>query len=314
MGELIARLSHATGLSILDVSKIVQTAPRRYKCYLIPKRSGGMREIAQPARELKALQYALIDLILKDLPVHASATAYRTGKSILDNARVHQGNSAILKLDFKDFFPSIHSVDWRKYCAKHELLDSQDVEVSSQVLFRRAKREKTLKLSIGAPSSPVLSNILMFDFDSRVADECAKRRVNFTRYADDITFSGQRIGILKDMLKVVQVAIRETVCPRLHINPKKTNFVTTKYRRSVTGIVLSNDGEAGIGREKLRLLRARVFRALKGHCDEDEMRSLGGYLAFVQGVDFSSFAKIQEKYGASAISQLMLKSQVKQPD
>ncbi len=305
MGDLVTRLCHATGLSIADVRRIVLTAPRRYKTYMIPKRSGGLREIAQPARELKALQYVLLDEWLSKLPVHESAVAYRTGLSIADNARIHAGSSAILKMDFKEFFPSIHAVDWKRYCRKHDLFDADDIEISSRILFRLAKREKTLKLSIGAPSSPMLSNILLFEFDAMVADEASRRGIRYSRYADDITFSGQRIGLLKDMLKVVQSSIRDTPCPKLQINSEKTNFVSTKFRRNVTGLVLGNDGEVGIGREKLRLLRSRVFRALRSQLPEDEILSLAGYLAFVRGADPASFSKLQEKYGSAQIDRIM---------
>lgn len=306
LGELITRLSRSTGLSVMDVSRIVQTAPRRYKSYRIPKRSGGTREIAQPARELKVLQYVLMEEFLSKLPVHSAAFAYRAGLSITDNARVHAGDSAILKMDFRDFFPSIHGVDWRKYCMKHGVFDAEDILVSTQVLFRRAKREKTLKLSIGAPSSPMLSNILLFEFDERVTLEAERRRINFTRYADDMTFSGQRIGLLKDMVKVVQDAVRETLCPKLSIHSEKTNFVTTKYRRSVTGLVLANEGKVGIGREKLRLLRARVFHALQSKLAPEEMASLAGYLSFVRGADPESYSKIEGKYGSAAMDKIFL--------
>jgi RNA-directed DNA polymerase len=305
MGDLSKILSGITGLSMGDVNSIVVTAPRRYKTYFIPKRSGGLREIAQPARELKALQYALIEHTLSKLPVHLAATAYRTGASIADNAKVHAGDTPILKMDFKEFFPSIHAVDWRKYCIMNEIMDIEDIALSSQLLFRRAKKEKTLKLSIGAPSSPILSNILLYYFDEYVVNAASTRHIRYTRYADDMTFSGQRIGILRDMLKVVQSAVRETVCPRLQINNDKTNFVSTKFSRNVTGLVLGNSGEIGIGREKLRLLRARMFRALAGETTPEELRSLAGYLSFVRGADRSSFDKIVSKYGESGVSTIM---------
>lgn len=314
MGDLLIRIARDTGLSYADVSKIVSTAPRRYKTYMIPKRSGGMREIAQPARELKAIQYSLISDTLSKLPVHECASAYIQGKSIADNARTHAGSTSILKLDFRDFFPSIHAVDWRKYCQKHDIFDADDIIASSLILFRKAKKEKTLKLSIGAPSSPTLSNILLYEFDSYVEVQATRRGIRYSRYADDMTFSGQRIGILRDMLKVVSSSVRETLCPKLTVNPEKTNFVSTKYRRSVTGLVLGNDGEVGIGREKLRLLRARVFNALRGDLGPEEMRSLAGYLAFVKGADPASFEKILSKYGFAAVSGLMLSSKGELPD
>ena len=163
--------------------KIIRTAPSRYKTFQIPKRSGGMREIAQPAREVKLLQRALAGRILANLPIHSAAKAYRQGLSIRDNAKPHSGDSPILKMDFKEFFPSIRSADWEHYCVRNALLKQEDISYTSQILFRRVTGEHLLKLSIGAPSSPSLSNILLFDFDGLVADEAAKRGIVYTRYA-----------------------------------------------------------------------------------------------------------------------------------
>lgn len=305
MGELLKNMSIYTGLSPSDVLQIVKTAPRRYKTYFIKKKSGGLREIAQPARELKALQYVLMETFLSQLPVHAAAAAYRPGKSIADNAREHSGSTPILKMDFREFFPSIHSVDWKRYCVKNSILDDEDILLSSNILFRKAKREKTLKLSIGAPSSPMVSNIIMFEFDEIISREATKRKISYTRYADDMTFSGQRIGLLKDMTAIISRAVREARGPKLSVNQDKTRFITSKFQRNVTGLVLGNDGEVGIGRGKLRVLRSKVHHALSEGLTDMERLSLAGYLSFVKNVDIKSFEKIQIKYGEEKIRLLM---------
>src|SRR5690348_5091683 len=115
MTALLERLSAETGLRALDVQRIATSAPVRYKFYSIPKRSGGLRRIAQPAREVKALQRALQKILLDDLPVHQCAKAYRKGLSIRDNAMAHAENGPILKLDLQEFFPSLKSSDWVAY-------------------------------------------------------------------------------------------------------------------------------------------------------------------------------------------------------
>lgn len=305
MGDLLKMLSARTGLSPADVLQVVKTAPRRYKTYYIEKKSGGKREISQPARELKLLQYVLMEICLSQLPVHAAAAAYRTGKSIADNARIHSGGSPILKMDFKDFFPSIHAADWKRYCVNRSVFDDDDIAISSNILFRRAKRERTLKLSIGAPSSPMLSNIIMFEFDDIVTREAARRKIAYTRYADDMTFSGQRIGLLRDMITIIPKAVREARGPKLSVNQEKTKFVSLAFQRNVTGLVLGNGGEVGIGREKFRLLRAKVHRALVGDLTYEEKLSLAGYLSFVKDADPKSFGRIQARYGEDKIRLLM---------
>jgi len=119
MSALFQELVKATGIRALDLLRIMNTAPKRYKTYVIPKRAGGTRQIAQPAREVKIVQRALTQLLLNKLPVHPAATAYRPGMSILDNALPHAApNGPILKSDLRDFFPSIRSSDWVAYCRR----------------------------------------------------------------------------------------------------------------------------------------------------------------------------------------------------
>ena len=178
------------------------------------------------------LQGAIVIRVLGNLPIHDAAKAYRQGLSIRDNAKPHSGNGPILKMDFKDFFPSIRSADWEQYCTRNAILMGNDISYTSQILFRRVTGEHLLKLSIGAPSSPSLSNILLFDFDGLVAGEAAKRGIYYTRYADDMTFSGQRVGMLKDMVKVVEHSARQIGRPNLSVNGEKTTFVTASMRRS----------------------------------------------------------------------------------
>lgn len=307
MGNLINTLSVQSGLSPSDVRLILRTAPRRYKVYSIPKKSGGERIIAQPAREVKLLQRALMSTLLENLPVHENAKAYKMGTSLLDNAQPHSGQSPILKIDFADFFPSIHGIDWLRYCVQSAILDREDSVLSANLLFRLAKHERTLKLSIGAPSSPLISNILMYKFDEIILREATKRKISYTRYADDLTFSGQRVGMLKDMPGIVEKAIREAKGPRLSINKSKTTYVTSRFQRRVTGLVLANDGTVGIGRDKKRLIRSKVHRAINGKLDAKQASELAGYLAYVNSVDPELILSLESTYGIKVFGELIPK-------
>ncbi len=304
MSELIKMLSADTGLIESDLLAIIHTAPQRYRAFQIPKRSGGMREIAQPAREVKTLQRAIMDRVLRRLPIHDAAMAYREGISIKDNAALHAGHGPILKMDFKDFFPSIRSTDWEQYCRQHAVLAPEDVPYSSQILFRHSKGERILKLSIGAPSSPMLSNAILFDFDCLVADEAIKRSIQYTRYADDMTFSGQRIGMLKDMVRVVIDSAHQIQRPHLTVNDEKTTFITAARRRTVTGVVLANDGTVSLGRDKKRLISAQVHHAALGKLDATTMIELAGYLSFVNVVEPQFLSKLQAWYGNETIRKI----------
>ncbi|MGH6734581.1 MAG: retron St85 family RNA-directed DNA polymerase [Methyloceanibacter sp.] len=313
MTTLLRMLSSETGLSHEDLQRIIRTAPSRYKVFTIKKRAGGTREIAQPARELKVLQRVLIAKILDRLPIHEAATAYRRHRSIRDNASPHSGHGPILKMDFKDFFPSIRSEDWKFYCEKHEVLTSEDAAISSLILFRRARGERLLKLSIGAPSSPSLSNVLMYEFDEIVTKEAVRRGIAYTRYADDLTFSGQRIGMLRDMIHVVEKATHALTHPKLRVNDQKTTFVTTKFRRTVTGVILTNDGLLSLGRDRKRKLSAQVHRASLNQLSPEQLQILAGYLAFANVIEPTFLDRLARRYGADVVKTIQEAAQVPAP-
>ena len=106
MPSILEQMCHDLMLPRSTVEHLMQSAPHRYKVYDIPKRSGhGMRTIAQPAREVKRLQYWVLANCLADVPVHEAATAYREGLNTRSNAEVHVRNPYLLKLDFRNFFP-----------------------------------------------------------------------------------------------------------------------------------------------------------------------------------------------------------------
>jgi RNA-directed DNA polymerase len=297
MSELLHILSADTGLAESDLIRIIESAPRRYKTFFIPKRSGGLREIAQPARELKLLQRVLMQRVINFLPVHPAARAYRSGLSIRDNALPHAGDKPILKMDFVDFFPSIRSLDWERYCHDNKILSNEDLTISSSILFRRLKGERVFKLSIGAPSSPALSNVLMYEFDKRVWAESEKRKINYTRYADDLTFSGQRAGMLRDMIGEVGRITRRIEYPSLRVNVDKTTFITSSRRRTVTGVILTNDGKLSLGRDRKRLISSKIHYASLGKLDAEQTQELAGQLAFANVVEPDFIARLEHRYG-----------------
>lgn len=305
MSQLMPLLVRGTGLSVHDIARIVLNAPARYKVFSIPKRSKGVREIAQPARELKALQRILMNEFLNDLPIHNSATAYRKGISIRDNATPHAGGGALMKMDFKDFFPSIGAHHWNRYCDAHNLIpDEEDRWIASRIFFYRKKGKTALRLAIGAPSSPMMSNILMYEFDNFVQRALERDSVVYTRYADDITFSAPRTGHLNAVRPVVERAMARVPWPKLEINEEKTVVATRKFKRSVTGLVLANDGRVTIGREKKRIISATVYRFSQGRLDNDQSEELSGMLAYIHAVEPEFLESLRGRYGAELISDI----------
>jgi RNA-directed DNA polymerase len=305
MSKLIPILINATGLSERNVRMIIRNAPVRYKTYFIPKRNGNMRLISQPAREVKALQRALVTVILGRLPIHPSATAYRPGMSIRDNAATHAKNGPIMKFDFREFFPSILARDWRTYCETTSLFeDAEDILLSTNILFHRSKESTVLRLAIGAPSSPCLSNVLMFTFDTRISDLVSADHVTYTRYADDLTFSAKRTGYLTGVEKALRHVIHQTRSPSLTINESKTVLATKKYKRVVTGLVLTNDGTVSIGHVRKRAIRAAVHHASQGRLTEAGQAHLAGLFGFAQAVEPEFLGRLIDKYGATLIADI----------
>lgn len=304
MSEIVRVLSEASGLFPSLVREIINRAPVSYKWYTIPKRNGSKRLIAQPAREVKALQRALVDH-LKHLPIHSAATAYRPGLSIRDNALAHAAAGPIKKYDFSDFFPSIRSTDWRTYCHERKLFEAEeDVDLTTQLLFAKFVGRYPHRLAIGAPSSPWVSNVLMYEFDDRISRAVAEDHVTYSRYADDLTFSARRTGYLTGVDRTLRSVIRGLDSPKLTINDQKTVLVTKKYRRVITGLVLADDGRVTIGRDRKRELRAAIHHAQSGRLDAEEQAKLAGLLAHVKSVEPAYFNQLIARYGADLLKRL----------
>lgn len=302
MNKIVEALAIETGMDAGLVERIMRSAPGRYKTYHIPKRTKGFREISQPAIEVKALQRGLIEILLRNLPMHEAATAYRVGMSIKDNALRHAGDGPILKMDFKDFFPSIKPRDWLAYCQQTGvLIDPVDIHLTCLLLFQRPKGSSVLRLAIGAPSSPFVSNALMFEFDKAIAEAVAKDHVVYTRYADDLTFSAPRTGHLVNVEKIVRATLRGLEYPTLTVNDEKTTRITRKYGRKVTGLTLTNDGKISIGHKRKRLIHAAVHHASLGKLSDASLGELKGLLGFANSAEPQFIAVLKDRYGAEII-------------
>ena len=305
MSNILDMLVSETGLQDNDLRRIISNAPRRYKTFAIPKKNGGRRPISQPAIEIKVLQRVLLRNLLETMPVHSAATAYRPGLSIKENALRHASNGPIIKFDFKNFFPSLVSTDWHVFCSSHNLFDNpEDIHITTNILFHRPRGTSVLNLAIGAPSSPHLSNVLLHEFDTRVESMLKGNKVVYTRYADDLTFSAKRTGFLKDIERMLREVLKVLHSPRLSLNDDKTVTTTKKYRRVITGLVITNNGKVSIGHERKKIIRAAVHQALSGVPDEAHRQKLAGYLGFVRDIEPDFFQSLELKYGYEALRNI----------
>jgi retron-type reverse transcriptase len=306
--SLTRDLSTALGISESDIRRIVATAPRRYKVYAIPKRSGAdSRIIAQPARELKKIQRYIISNTLSALPIHPAATAYRKGKNIAHNAKIHTKNRVILKLDFRDFFHSIVPTDLVSLLKEQSLpnIKSDDIALLKQTLFWFNPFNRKLCLSIGAPSSPFISNAIMNPLDIEFFGIAKRNMCSYSRYADDITLSSGRIENLLAAEQNLKRIINMTKRPKLRFNAEKRGVFTTAGRRIVTGLVLTPEGKVSLGRARKREISAAIHRiAVRRDLSLEHINSTRGWLAYAKGVEPSFYSAMVRKYD-SVVTRLM---------
>jgi hypothetical protein len=303
---LLDDLIYFTGLGAADLRRIIATAPARYKQFTIPKKSGGERLIAHPSRDLKVLQRYIKENVLQACAVHDSAAAYKEGASIRGNAETHAKNRVILKLDFRDFFHSIEPKDFRNYAKKNLLsLTTEDVQICIKILFWGKGTVKPICLSIGAPTSPLISNILLADLDQKISRSAEKIGAAYTRYADDITISANRIEDVIELERRIRSAIAKTRSPKLVFNEEKRGLYTTASRRHVTGLNITPQGELSIGRERKRTISVMIHKFVTGQLDNADMGKLKGYLAFALDCEPTFVNRMEQKYGKEAISALL---------
>lgn len=308
--SLLRELVEHIGLSAGEIQRIILTAPARYKIYDIPKRNGtGWRTIAQPSRELKVIQRYVLHEKLARYPVHSSSMAYATDRNIFQNALAHAGSTPILKLDFEQFFPSIKVSDWEKFAKRtpNSSIQQSDIRLYSLIMFwGQQKRSITPKcLSIGAPTSPALSNILLYDLDVVLSAEADKLGATYTRYADDITLSGPSLDTVKAFERIARRVVKSLKSPRLTFNEDKYGLYRRGQRRLVTGLVITPTGDVSVGRERKRLISSMLYRSSKELLDVAGKSRLKGLLGFCVANEPSFLNRMRAKYGDQIVDSAL---------
>jgi RNA-directed DNA polymerase len=227
--------------------------------------------------------------------------AYVVGKSIRDNAYAHRNSKVLLKLDFKDFFHSLTYRDLEAVLVRNnfEVIARSDWRLLENILFWVNPSNGTMCLSIGAPSSPLVSNLIMYSIDREIGQIIGKKQVIYTRYADDITFFGDNIELLLDIEKRVRRVVERTKRPTLRFNEEKRGIYTSAGRRIVTGLIVTPDGKVSLGRERKRAISAAIHRIEIGRdVSVEHFAKTKGWLAFAISVEPIFFRAMQRKYGA----------------
>ena len=160
------------------------------------------------------------------------------------------------------------------------------------------------ELTIGAPSSPILSNAILFDFDTAISALCEKNNVTYSRYADDLFFSTNEPFVLNTIEKNVREYLSTTQHPRLSLNEKKTVYTSRKKRRLVTGLTLTSDNKISVGREKKRFIKHLCHQFQIGALSPEDVSHLAGYLSFLKAVEPAFIDSLKRKYGPDMLVKL----------
>lgn len=238
-------LSLLVGYDYKFLLAISNDAKAFYKHYLIPKRNGGERVIDEPLPSLKEIQSWILSEILNPASkkmVSPVAKAFIRGKSLRDNARFHRGKEKVIALDIADFFHNIG------YGAVYGIFQQMGYSKPVCVMLSRLC---TLHGSLpqGAPTSPMLSNMFFMDADQKIFHYCRERKIQYTRYADDMIFSGNDI-YTNHLISYVKMLLTSK---HLELNASKTKVMGRGARQRVTGVVVNDKMQVQRGyRDKIR--------------------------------------------------------------
>jgi RNA-directed DNA polymerase len=264
------------------LASAVNSTKNHYRVFEIPKRRGGMRRIDAPYPALLECQRWINSNILAKVPISSAAHGFTTGRSILTNASIHCSKKHLLKMDLKDFFPSIGI---QRVIKVFQVLGyPNNVAV---YLARLCCLSDSLPQ--GAATSPALSNIIAGRLDARLSGLAQKANLQYSRYADDMIFSGHHIStwFIAAVGKIAEIE-------GFTVNSEKTQLIRSDRRRIVTGLSVAG-AEPRVPISYKRRLRQQVHFIVKygydSHASKKKIRdpfyidSIYGKLTFWRSVE-----------------------------
>ena len=289
MTNIIKKIASDLCLNEEYVKNIIARADYFYRNYKILKRNGTKRLISQAGPELKTLQYWVVSNILSKLPVSNSAFAYRKGLSIKNHANYHIGAKHILHVDIKNFFPSIHDKHLKSIMDENKnLFKDYDITNLSYYVNKICFRSNTL--CIGTVSSPMLSNVIIYNFDEALSNYCRERDMKYSRYSDDFYISSSNY-IPTKTLEFIESELNNL---GFEINETKTKFFSNKYRQRVTGLILTEQRKISIGKERKDKIKKIIYEKLKHN--NGVSAEIIGYLSFLKDVEPTTYNNLIIKY------------------
>ena len=281
--QTIDDFSQITHLSKYTLYQLSVRSDFHYKKFPLKKKTGGTRTICQPSKNLKGLQAWILVNILNKLKVSNSCKGFEKGSSIVDNVRPHINANCMLTIDLLDFFGTV--TDIQVYNAFKSIGYNKLI---STMLTNICTCEGSLPQ--GSPCSPKLANLITWKLDKRIQGLVGKRGITYTRYADDLSFSGLHPSNTIQILPVVKSIIEDE---GFFINPKKTRVAGSSRAKRITGLIVSNN-RFGIGKTKYKILRSKVFYLTKQKEQKNIalLNEVNGWISYLYSVDKPRYGKL----------------------
>lgn len=279
-------LSNLCGLKWNIIKNLINNNVDCYhKFYITKKDRVSKREILAPSKELSHVQKYIKESILDNVTISDSCYGFVKGRNIKDNASEHLNSEVVLNIDLKDFFPSVSSdrvyFIFNKICKYDKNLSYC---LTKLVTYRNV-------LPQGACTSPIIANIVSYKLDLRLSNLAEKMNIIYTRYADDITFSGDKKVVNKKLFELLKRIIEDE---GFYVNNKKVHFSYNFNRQEVTGLTI-NDGKVSANSKYIRKIRQELYYikkyGLENHLYITNTRNsfflehLKGKIMFVRDID-----------------------------
>ena len=268
--------------------------PGHYHYQTVAKRNGAVRLLEAPKLRLKEAQRRIHREILDLVPGHEAVHGFRAGRSIRSFAGPHVGKPVVLRMDLRDFFPSIGRARvqavFRTLGYPEPVADilgglCTNAAPMGGPLYRQAH------LPQGAPTSPALANICFYRADCRLAGLALGAELQYTRYADDIAFSGDRI--FRSLEPRIGAIVREE---GFAVQFRKTRLMRSGVRQHLAGLVVNE--VCNIKREDYDRLKATLFNCARNGANGEKRDVLLGHVSFVESINPARGRKLRALFDA----------------
>lgn len=294
-------LAQLLGRKTFYLASVVNCPNNHYREFKIKKKSGGSRLITAPYPALLEMQEWIYHNILIQVPINPCAHGFTGKKSIITSSKLHTGRKELLKLDLKDYFPSIK--------INRIIFLFKSLGYPNNIAFYLASIcsfEESLPQ--GAPTSPIISNIISKILDKRLLSLSKKFDLRYTRYADDLTFSGNKIPS-----KFIEYATEIISDEGFNVNESKTRLYKNddkkiKRKRIVTGISVTED-KIKIPRKYKRDLKQELHYifvfGLQSHIRKQKIKKINYLHSIIGKVNFWISVEPDNEYAIESRTKLI---------